>query len=206
MTRRKFLRYFLEVGIVASVVWIAGKIPGWAFFIRPPGSSPEDEFMKRCIKCGACVAVCPSGALRQRDLSTPVKAIGTPVLIPSRKGGCLAWKTGCRRCMEVCPSGALSLAGVHNLKLANLVMEQPERCENCMACFQRCPIPGAVLFPNPSGGDPYRSEQSIPSFLKLKDSPLKPYFDNNVCVGCGECVGLCPQVLLRLAHVDEPVR
>src|SRR5215472_17463410 len=28
--------------------------------IRPPGSTTEDEFLGRCIRCGECMKVCPT--------------------------------------------------------------------------------------------------------------------------------------------------
>lgn len=46
-----------------------------------------------CTACGACLATCPTGALRP----APRK----PVVIASR---C----TACLECVEICPRGALS--------------------------------------------------------------------------------------------------
>ena len=33
-------------------------------FIRPPGSVREKDFLKKCIRCGECMQVCPTNAIR----------------------------------------------------------------------------------------------------------------------------------------------
>lgn len=48
----------------------------------------------RCGNCGACVAVCPEGALH----------LGTLILVADIKK-C----TGCKRCVIICPTDALKL-------------------------------------------------------------------------------------------------
>ena len=32
--------------------------------IRPPGTLPEEEFLKRCIKCGQCMRICPTNVIQ----------------------------------------------------------------------------------------------------------------------------------------------
>jgi len=52
--------------------------------------------VERCTACGACLATCPTRALRV-GTSRPAR----PVLRPERCTGCLA-------CLEVCPRDALT--------------------------------------------------------------------------------------------------
>ena len=37
-------------------------------FIRPPGSLPEEDFLARCIKCDACLNICPTNVLQPAGL------------------------------------------------------------------------------------------------------------------------------------------
>lgn len=204
MNRRAVLRYGLEAGLVAGVVYAAGVGSVRADHIRPPGSLPETDFRRHCIRCGACVVECPSHALRQLDLSLDFSAIGTPVLL-AKQGGCLAWEKGCTQCVTVCPTGALRPFDRDTTRLARVVMTPVERCDNCMVCFQRCSVPGAVLFPNPNG-EPFTREQDIPTQLKLRNAPLKPYFDPQRCVGCGQCAAHCPPQILHLTPLPQAER
>lgn len=195
-TRRKFLRYTLEGAGVLALVGAVGLLPAKAGYIRPPGAADERELSRKCIKCGACVEVCPTRALDQLDLSLDIRNLGTPILNP-RHGGCILWKQECLRCIEVCPTGALTRR--HDIKLRKIGLAglNSEKCTNCMLCFQKCPIEGAVLFPNPEGL-PFTRDGDIPSQLKLFNSPLKPYIDETKCVGCGLCVHYCPVKIMYL--------
>ncbi len=66
---------------------------------NPEGISPRKQRMytrKKCIGCGACVAVCPQGALTMANGGVTVDA-----------GRCDA----CGRCADVCPSLATEMSG-----------------------------------------------------------------------------------------------
>ncbi len=72
------------------------------FLIRPPGSLKEYEFLKRCIKCGACMKVCPTGGLQPALMDSGIEGIWTPKLVPVI-GSC----EYCTLCGQVCPTGAI---------------------------------------------------------------------------------------------------
>ncbi|UIJ37005.1 4Fe-4S dicluster domain-containing protein [Desulfobaculum bizertense] len=196
LNRRSFVRYGLEMGAMVGLVGGLSVLPSKGNAIRPPRAVAPEEFTALCMRCGVCVEVCPSHALRLKDLTLDIKNISTPVLDPDF-GGCLAWKDNCDECAQACPTHAIdplrSLAGE---KLGFVTLEK-DRCVNCMVCLMRCPVEGAVLFPNPKG-KPFTREKDIPTVLKLRTSPLKPYIDVKKCVGCGLCVYHCPEKIMHL--------
>ena len=165
-------------------------------YVRPPGAAAEDQLYRKCLKCGACVEVCPSRGVEQLDLSLDLLNLGTPVLNPL-KGGCLAWKRPCLECCRVCPTGTLKEpVSLNNISLGSAKIDATG-CVNCMMCIMECPVPGTVLFPNPEGG-PFRRAQDIPTQLSLKDSHHKPYIVRDKCVGCGICANICPPRVIKL--------
>jgi ferredoxin-type protein NapG len=200
ISRRKFIKWSLEATAATALVGGFSMLPTRTY-VRPPGAAKEGFFHQKCIKCGACVEVCPTQAVQQIDLSLDIKNLATPILNPEF-GGCIAWGQDCLKCIKACPTDALSLPkSLPTTKLGNVVIDEPP-CVNCMACFHVCPIEGAVLFPNPKG-DPFRREVDIPTKLKMLNSPLKPYIDNTLCVGCGLCVHRCPVKVMTLSPITK---
>ena len=193
--RRSFLKYALEGSLAFGVVGAMSAVSVPGAHIRPPGAVNAKEFTSKCMRCGACVEVCPSHCLDLLDLSLDIKNIGTPIIDTSR-GGCLAWKEECLRCVDVCPTKALDFSvPLANQKLAEVRIREPE-CVNCMVCFRWCPVEGAVLFPDPDGGKPFTREEQIPTRYKGVKSPYKPYIDPDKCIGCGLCAHYCiPQCI-----------
>jgi ferredoxin-type protein NapG len=190
MTRREFLRYSIEAGIMVTLAGACLTVSSEANYVRPPGAIPEDVFFRRCLKCGICVEICPTGCLDFVGLTTDIKNIGTSIL-NIRHGGCIAWKKDCLKCAAECPSGALKKpSDLAEVRLGSAFVRGAE-CTNCLMCFRECPVPGAVLFPNPAG-EAFRKAQEIPVALYHKDSLLKPFVDNSQCVGCGLCAHVCP--------------
>ena len=71
--------------------------------IRPPGALEEQEFLKRCVKCGQCIRVCPTNVLQPAMLETGAEGLWTPVM-NYRVGFC---QQTCTACGHVCPTGAI---------------------------------------------------------------------------------------------------
>ena len=71
--------------------------------IRPPGSLTEDEFLGRCIKCAACMRVCPTNVLQPALLEGGIEGLWTPIL-KNQLGYC---EQNCVLCGQVCPTGAI---------------------------------------------------------------------------------------------------
>jgi len=186
--------------LAATLAGSVGVLSAERGYVRPPGALRPREFTARCLRCSICVQVCPTKAIRLLDIGLDMKNISTPV-IDTRFDGCIAWGEQCQLCAEKCPTGALSpVAEIQTHKIGLAGLDTP-RCTNCMVCFRRCPIPGAVLFPNPAG-EPFRREKDIPLELKTVNSPLKPYINREKCVGCGLCVAHCIPKIMHLEPLE----
>lgn len=184
--------------VLAGLCLIASKN---GTYVRPPGAVHEDRFFRRCIKCGICVEVCPTHALDFVGLVADVKNIGTPKLNVGN-GGCIAWRKPCTRCIDSCPTGALlKPVNIEKVRLGSGFVQE-HSCINCLMCFRECPKMGAVLFPNPMGR-PFQRISDIPLELCGKNSVLKAYINNSLCVGCGLCAHICPPKCITITPERE---
>jgi len=157
--------------------------------IRPPGAVDEEEFLARCMQCGACMRVCPNHALQPSlGLSGP-QGLFSPILLP-RVGYC---ELHCTSCGNVCPTGAIqSLTledriGPERVKCGTAFFDK-SRCltwaldRHCGVCQEICPVsPKAIV--------------TIESVVTREGAhfTLKRYgVDSARCVGCGHCENICP--------------
>jgi MauM/NapG family ferredoxin protein len=146
--------------------------------LRPPGAA-ENDILSKCIRCGECVRVCPTGALHPAVAEAGVEGFWTPVLIP-RVGFC---QYSCNACGQVCPVGAipnLSLEEKHQRVIGAAYVDR-NRCiawsdhEECLVCEEMCPLPEKAITVDYSefpGG--------------------APVVDRTRCIGCGNCEYKCP--------------
>jgi polyferredoxin len=154
--------------------------------IRPPGSLKESVFVKRCIKCGACLKVCPTGGLQPLLLEAGIEGIWTPKLVPLI-GSC----EYCTLCGQVCPTGAILEMKKDALMIIKIgeAMIDRSRClpwadgEPCIVCEEMCIVPQKAIW----------LEE-----IKIKDKGgsevrlLLPHVDAGRCIGCGKCEKNCP--------------
>jgi ferredoxin len=159
-------------------------------FLRPPGSLPEESFLARCVRCGECMAACPTNTLQPIWFETGFTAAFSPVLTP-RRGYC---SPQCRMCGQVCPTGA-----IRNLSRGERIWAKtgtaviyPSRClaweqqKSCMVCDEVCPYKAIV-------------------FQKETGNPVPvPRVNESRCAGCGYCEHYCP-VHNRAAIVVIPM-
>ncbi len=155
--------------------------------IRPPGALPEDEFLRKCVKCGECMKVCLTNGLQPTLTQAGFEGIWTPVLVP-RLGYCEFY---CTLCGQVCPTGAIRKTSLEEKQKIRIGMAyfDKNRCipyalgRNCGVCEEHCPAPGkAIKFNSEEVTDAYGN-----SFI-LK----KPALDPSLCIGCGICENKCP--------------
>jgi ferredoxin len=147
-----------------------------AGLLRPPGAVPETEFLKRCVRCGACMHACPTNTLQPLLLEQGLENLWTPRLVP-RLAGC---DQSCFLCGTVCPTGALrelTLEEKNHAKLGTAYIVK-DRClvwardRLCLICDEQCPY-NAIIF-------------------QWKDGFRRPVVIEHKCNGCGFCEEQCP--------------
>ncbi|MBF0416189.1 MAG: 4Fe-4S binding protein [Magnetococcales bacterium] len=176
--------------------------------IRPPGSLAEEDFAKRCIKCAACMRICPTNALQPTLLEGGWEGIWTPILIP-RVGYC---EHHCVLCGRVCPTGAIRAIAV-NEKIGQKPFDTPIRLGTaffdrgrclpwamdipCIVCEEVCPTSPKAIW--------YRlitisNRDGVSVTLK------QPYLKPDLCIGCGICENKCPvggEAAIRVSSIGE---
>ncbi|HWR09074.1 4Fe-4S binding protein [Sporomusa sp.] len=166
-SRRQFFKVAFAVAMAAALwkktVWAAEKV------LRPPGALPETDFTAVCNRCGRCIQVCPSKALRPLLITDGIANFETPYIIP-RKNRCDL----CLVCQEVCPTGAIAKVPLEKVRMGQAVIDKP-RCiawnegKLCYICGEQCPVLAIEA-----------DEHHRPTVLIDK------------CVGCGSCENACP--------------
>jgi len=147
--------------------------------LRPPGASDEAQFATRCIGCGACCAVCPTGGLQPLLALDRLEAAFSPMLAP-RVGPCLPH---CTACGEACPSGAIAKlsAGQKLVVRIGVAVLDEGRClpwafqQRCVICLDACPAE-------------FRAIELRP----IAPREFRPYVVESACTGCGICEHRCP--------------
>jgi ferredoxin-type protein NapG len=161
--------------------------------VRPPGALQAEQFVGTCIRCRACVDVCPVRGISVAHIVDGVQNVGTPVL----SGYCMVyrgleqpsptttaeWKTSgqqvtCYECINQCPSGALRTQEPDQLRMGTAVVDR----SHCLFYVRGvCGYPCARTCPFEA--------------IAISDGPQ---VDETKCVGCGQCDFVC------LARVTGP--
>lgn len=152
--------------LAVPMVRLAGRSgPDWhAALVRPPGSLPEDDFLDRCVKCGLCMRVCPTGVLQPAGVQGGLEALWTPIL--NNRIGSSGCQLNCIACGDVCPTGAIRPftldeklgRGSHQtagpLRMGTAFID-PGRClpfamdRPCIVCQEVCPVSPKAIYWRP---------------------------------------------------------
>ncbi len=199
--RRGFLS--LVAGGAAAVVGSVGAVaairrggaqldrPGAFLPVRPPGSVPEEDFLRMCIRCGECFKVCPNHVLQAEGFQQGLEGLWTP-LVQADWAGC---EPSCNNCGQVCPTGAIRALSLEQKRTTRMGLAEvnQQTClplvgrGECDLCVQECRSAG------------YHAIEFIRVGTKM-DAAGRPiegsgFLAPNVladrCVGCGLCQTRC---------------
>ncbi len=129
--------------------------------IRPPGSLAEADFLRRCLKCGQCMRICPSNIIQPAGLEAGAEALWTPVL--DFRIGTSGCQLNCVACSLVCPTAAIRPLSLDEKRGRNhfstrgpvrigTAFVDTGRClpwamdRPCIVCQETCPVSPKAIF------------------------------------------------------------
>jgi MauM/NapG family ferredoxin protein len=156
------------------------------FWILPPGAD-KSELLSKCVRCGVCLGVCPTGGLQAALTEAGAEGFWTPILIP-RLGYC---DFGCNACGQACPTQAIPPLAVEEKQIAIMGEAHIDkaRClawadnQDCIVCEEMCPLPEKAI---------ELEEYLVDDPLGGQRTMLKPRVRKERCIGCGTCEYKCP--------------
>lgn len=163
ISRRGFVLSLVGGIVAVPAIRLSGKLAGnWYHgIIRPPGALPEEEFLKRCIKCGQCMRICPTNVIQPGGIDGGLENLWTPVL--NNRIGSSGCQLNCVACGQVCPTSAIrpitldekkgvgEFAEVGPIKLGTAFIDR-NRClpwamdKPCIVCEENCPVSPKAIY------------------------------------------------------------
>ncbi len=163
ISRRGFVLSLVSGLFAVGAVRLSNKLgSNWYHrVIRPPGALPEEEFLKRCIKCGQCMRICPTNVIQPAGFEGGLENLWTPAL--NNRIGSSGCQLNCVACGQICPTSAIrpiTLAeklGVNEfaeagpIKLGTAFVDR-NRClpwamdKPCIVCEENCPVSPKAIY------------------------------------------------------------
>ncbi|MCJ7623968.1 MAG: 4Fe-4S binding protein, partial [Anaerolineaceae bacterium] len=157
-----------------------------ATLLRPPGAV-RGIFESRCLRCTACINICPTQGLQPSLFEGGWSNVMTPILIP-RLGYC---EISCKACTEICPSEAIPKLSLEEKQASKIGLASVNRnrclpwayATACIICEEACPLPDKAI---ELEEDLILNEQGEQVIIQ------KPIVIKEKCIGCGVCEHQCP--------------
>ena len=163
ISRRGFVLSLASGVFATPVMGLSGKLAdNWHHkVIRPPGSLAEEEFLKRCLKCGQCIRVCPTNVLQLAGVKGGIEGLWTPVL--NNRIGSSGCQLNCVACGQVCPTSAIrpitldekqgkdKFTDAGPIRIGTAFFDK-NRCllwakdKPCIVCEENCPVSPKAIY------------------------------------------------------------
>jgi len=163
ISRRGFVLSLASGIFAVPAIRLSGKLQGnWSnSVIRPPGALSEEEFLKRCIKCGQCMRICPTNVIQPGGIEGGLENLWTPVL--NNRIGTSGCQMSCTACGQVCPTSAIrpitlseklgidQFSEAGPIKLGTAFFDR-NRClpwamdKPCIVCQENCPVSPKAIY------------------------------------------------------------
>lgn len=201
--RRDLIAASLTGALAAVGVRTADAVETREPVLRPPGSVPERQFLEQCIRCDACLKVCPSNVLQPLGFEQGFNGLWTPVVTPDW-AGCAP---SCNACGQACPTGAIRDLVLDEKRHARigLAIVNGSTClpwagaEACQLCVDECNAAGYEAIEFRQAG----VEVDEDGFPIEGTGLLAPAVDATKCVGCGLCQTRCVAINVKERGVLE---
>lgn len=190
--RRQFLAGLgTAVAAGAGLAGAIGKLAVGGPAVRPPGSMPEEAFLRLCVRCGQCIKACPNNVLQLAGFETGFNGLWVPRVVADWSG----CEPSCNNCGQVCPTGAIRALPLEEKRAAQIALAVVNKrtClpyaggQECRYCVDECTAAGydAIEFLR-VGGRADEAGQPIEG-----SGFLAPVVLEDKCVGCGLCQMRC---------------
>jgi polyferredoxin/ferredoxin len=169
ISRRGFMMSLAGGILAVPAIRLSGKLASnWSSgLIRPPGALDEDGFLKRCIKCGQCMRICPTNVIQPGSIEGGLENLWTPVL--NNRIGSSGCQLDCVACGQICPTSAIRPITLSEklgrdefekngpIKLGTAFIDR-SRClpwsmdKPCIVCQENCPVSPKAVYTRPYFG------------------------------------------------------
>ena len=163
ISRRGFVLSLVGGVFAVPAIKLGGKLSrNWHHkVIRPPGALAEEQFLKRCIKCGQCMRICPTNVIQPAGFEAGLENLWTPVL--NNRIGSSGCQLNCVACGQICPTSAIrpisldeklgigKFAEAGPIKLGTAFIDR-NRClpwafgRPCIVCEENCPVSPKAIY------------------------------------------------------------
>jgi polyferredoxin/ferredoxin len=161
--------------------------------IRPPGALAEADFLRRCLKCGQCMRICPTNIIQPAGLEAGMEGIWTPRL--NFRIGTSGCQLNCVACSLMCPTAAIrpisldekrgrnGFAATGPIRIGAAFVDYG-RClpwamdKPCIVCQENCPVSPKAIFVhewfNSIRGGTLQVKKADALMVEFRDAVLPP--------------------------------